>query len=490
MDRSAGGSRLFWMAVAIGAFVSAAGTFRGAGLSAGSIPGEDGAGQAAAAAGLTEEEREQHLASFDTVWETVRDQHFDPELGGLDWEAVREELRPRIEEATSASEVRCVIREMLSRLGQSHFAIFPRAVYEEIEEDPAGDPESGHAAEEEGSGSERAAEETPADEPDDPPASDEPGSAGLELRILGGRAVVTRVYEGSPAESAGIRPGCEILGVDGWVARSAIESAMEASEGEGQATWFLKRLVSERLRGDAGETVRLRLLDGRDEEIEREIRLGPVRGELTQFANLPEVPFWIETRRLDGDVGYIGFNIFLNPVKLIPIFEKGVRDFSDSRGIVIDLRGNPGGIGFLAVGLAGFFVPERDRKLGVMKTRTTELKFVINPRSPQFSGPLAVLIDGESASTSEIFAGGLKDLGRARIFGSRSAGAALPSIIVRLPNGDGFQYATANYVSEGGEELEGKGVVPHEVVIPTREQLLAGEDPALDAAREWILGQG
>jgi carboxyl-terminal processing protease len=99
---------------------------------------------------------------------------------------------------------------------------------------------------------------------------------------------------------------------------------------------------------------------------------------------------------------------------------------------------------------------------------------------------VAVLIDGLSASTSEIFAGGMQDLGRARIFGTRSAGAALPSMIERLPNGDAFQFAAASYTSQSGKVLEGAGVTPDETKPLTRAALLAGKDPALDAAVDWI----
>jgi carboxyl-terminal processing protease len=84
---------------------------------------------------------------------------------------------------------------------------------------------------------------------------------------------------------------------------------------------------------------------------------------------------------------------------------------------------------------------------------------------------------------------GLKDLGRARIFGTRTAAAALPSLFEKLPNGDGFQYAIANYVSEGGQPLEGLGVTPDVEASVTRQALLAGKDPALDAAVEWIESQ-
>ena len=117
------------------------------------------------------------------------------------------------------------------------------------------------------------------------------------------------------------------------------------------------------------------------------------------------------------------------------------------------------------------------------------LNFILNPRTPSFKGPVAILMDGSSGSTAEIFAGGMQDIKRARIFGSRSMGAALPSVIEKLPNGDGFQYAVANYISQGGSTLEGRGVIPDQEVVLTRESLLSGRDPVLAAAVEWINAQ-
>jgi len=143
----------------------------------------------------------------------------------------------------------------------------------------------------------------------------------------------------------------------------------------------------------------------------------------------------------------------------------------------------------MAMGMAGWFVDSADRPLGSMYTRETTLRFVVNPRANIYAGPLGVLVDAASASTSEVLAEGLKDLGRARVFGTKTAGAALPSLFEKLPNGDGFQFAIANYVSEGGKTLEGVGVIPDMEVELTREALLAGRDPVLDAAMKWIGGQ-
>jgi carboxyl-terminal processing protease len=121
-----------------------------------------------------------------------------------------------------------------------------------------------------------------------------------------------------------------------------------------------------------------------------------------------------------------------------------------------------------------------------MYMRDSTVHFVVYPQADVFKGPVAVLVDGSSASTSEILAGGLKDLGRARIFGERTAAAALPSLIEKLPNGDGFQYAIANYISDGGKPLEGNGVTPDVEVKLTRQALLNGHDPVVDAALDWI----
>jgi carboxyl-terminal processing protease len=168
------------------------------------------------------------------------------------------------------------------------------------------------------------------------------------------------------------------------------------------------------------------------------------------------------------------------------LFAEAVQACMKCDGFVIDLRGNPGGIGGMAMGMAGWFIDQPDQRLGTMYMRDATLKFVVNPRVNTFAGPVAILVDGASASTSEILAGGMKDLGRARVLGTHTAAAALPSVFEMLPNGDGFQYAIANYISEGGKPLEGLGVSPDVETPLTRQALLDGKDPALDAAVAWI----
>jgi hypothetical protein len=209
-------------------------------------------------------------------------------------------------------------------------------------------------------------------------------------------------------------------------------------------------------------------------------------GVLVRFGNLPETRLSFDAHALPDGVGYIRFNEFLEPGSIMPQIEAALKGFHDAPGVILDIRGNPGGIGIMAMGIAGFFIDKPGQSLGVMTMRDTTLKFVIFPRPEVYKGPLAILVDSGSASTSEILAGGLQDLKRARIFGTRTAGAVLPSDIIRLPNGDGFQYAQAGYTSTGGRVLEGTGVTPDVEVRQTDEARRDGKDLVLDAADEWI----
>jgi len=174
-------------------------------------------------------------------------------------------------------------------------------------------------------------------------------------------------------------------------------------------------------------------------------------------------------------------------------FQIAMDRFRDADGIVIDLRGNPGGLAAMIMGLAGHFFPEQ-ATLGVMKTRQTELRFPANPRLVNgagervrpFDGPLAIIVDGLTGSASECFTGGMQSLGRARVFGETSMGQALPALFDRLPNGDVLIHAWGDFVTGTGVRIEGRGVIPDERVDLTRESLLAGHDAALERALQWI----
>jgi carboxyl-terminal processing protease len=415
---------------------------------------------------LTAEQRELNLASFDMVWETIRDRHFDPTYNGVDWNAVRETYRPRVEAAATMDDAREAMNEAISELKQSHFGVIPSNVYADMT------PRDGADS---------------IDEPATQPGRE--GTFGIEPAVIDGQLVVRRVAPGSPADQAGIRPGWIVTSVNDKPVAGAFQRIGEAFEGKPLRAEALHRAAEAALGRRVGTTVPVELLNAQDAPVRVELTAVPKSERMAGFGNLPPMPLRLESRRLTGDVGYIHLSLWMDPGYVIPEIRKAIDGFADTRGIIIDVRGNPGGIGVMAMGVGNYFVTDNQHKLGTMITRDNRLNFVLQPQPTAYTRPLAILIDERSMSTSEIFAGGMKDIGRARIIGTPTPGAALPSIVSRLPNGDGFQYAFANYVSAGGQVLEGDGVPPDQVVALDRASLLAGSDPVIDAAVQWIASQ-
>jgi carboxyl-terminal processing protease len=406
-----------------------------------------------AQAALTAEQRKSSLESFEYVWKTIRDKHWQTKPGGLDWQAVHDEFKPKVEAADSMDAVRAAMSQMLGRLHETHFGIVPADLYSNVDASSGGDL-----------------------------------TTGLDVRVIGAQALVTSVAPGSSAAAIGVRPGWEILKIAGADLAPVVSKLNESYSGSTLRDIMLRRAILARL--DGSDSIAVEFLDGANQHVTKTLVQSQPKGQLVQFGYLNPMHVWIDSRRLGGgSIEYVAFSAFLDPPRLMTAFGAAVEACHACDGFIVDLRGNPGGIGIMAMGMAGWFIAKSDEKLGTLYMRETTLKFVVNPRLNIFSGPLAIVVDGTSASTSEIMAEGLKDLGRARIFGSHTAGAALPSVFEKLPDGDGFQYAIANYISEGGEPLEGRGVTPDVEAPVTREALLAGKDPALDAAVAWIQQQ-
>jgi carboxyl-terminal processing protease len=402
---------------------------------------------------LTPEERQLNIDSFEQVWRTVRDKHWQLKPAGLDWQAVHDELRPAIEKAGSMDAARAVMNDMLGRLHQTHFGIVPAELYADV-------------------GGETRARDR---------------STGLDLRVVESQVLVTSIDADSPAAKAGVQRGWEILRIANVDLAPVVATLNQTYRQSSLREVMLRRALLARLEGDGSEPLKVEFLDGADQPVTKNLAQAKPKGTRTQFGYLYPVYVWFDSTRIaGGNIGYVSFNMFLDPARLMSRFGEAVASCMKCDGFVIDLRGNPGGLGAMAMGMAGWFIDKPDQRLGTLYMRDTTLKFIVNPRPKTFAGPLAILVDGASASTSEILAEGLKDLGRARVFGTRTAAAALPSMFEKLPNGDGFQYAVANYISEGGKPLEGLGVTPDVETPLTRAALLAGKDPALDAAIAWI----
>ncbi|WP_031500284.1 S41 family peptidase [Bryobacter aggregatus] len=389
------------------------------------------------------------LESFDQVWNTIEKKHWNPKQleklpDGSSWVGIHDAYRQRVAGAPSQEAVREILREMVGKIGKSHYAI-------------AGQGIKASSALRHGGGS----------------------NPGFRAELVESKILIT----GAKPES-GVEMGWELVSVDGMPMSGVVAELQKRAPETLHAELRTHQIVQQQIGGNPGEELDyvFRDLEGKLRSLK--LRMAQSDGS-AGFGFLQGMDVPREFRKI-GEVGYFRLELFMDAVRVLPQFEQAVKSCSPCKGFVIDLRGNPGGIAVMANAMAGWFVSKSGVKLGIMYQRGVELNFVVLPRLNGFTGPLAILVDGASASTSEIFAGGMQDLKRARIFGSQTAGAALPSVIEVLPNGDLFQYAVANYVSQSGRELEGHGVTPDVLAPHTAAALRAQKDRALDAALDWI----
>jgi carboxyl-terminal processing protease len=162
-----------------------------------------------------------------------------------------------------------------------------------------------------------------------------------------------------------------------------------------------------------------------------------------------------------------------------------INDLHDAPALIIDLRGNSGGVFPVRKGLAEQLVKERTL-VWRYKGRDSIQEVYLEPVTNDYSDQLVVLIDVMSASSAEEFSGALQAIGRAVIVGERSAGICVVADVVQLSNGAILMYPAAQTRTANGTVLEGQGVIPDVEVILDRESLLQGKDPQLEAAIKAI----
>jgi carboxyl-terminal processing protease len=408
-------------------------------------------------------DRSIELASFDSAWIRVRDSYYDATMRGLNWVALRDSLRPIVEQGTSRADTRRAISTLLEKLGESHFGVLPGEAMD-----------AGAAA-----------------------VSGLPGDAGLVVRFIDSALVVTRVEENAPARALGVRPGWIIDEIDTLRVLNAMRAASAVADAARR--FALVRLtlnLNGRLTGPAGGTIRISARDATNARRVVDVPLRETPGQVVEYGALPPMHVHFEASRLanhGGCIGVVRFNIFMTPV--MPQFEDAMASMRSCNGVVLDLRGNLGGVGAMIMGMSGHFFAEPET-LGTMRMRGATMRYVANPirvtRAGEaltpFKGRVAILVDELSASTTEILAAALQRLGRARVFGGPSAGQALPAVVTKLPNGDRLMYVIGDFAGPDGVRLEGAGVNPDVLTPLSRAALLSGHDSAFDAAVQWIGG--
>ncbi len=352
-----------------------------------------------------------NLRCFDTVWSTVAERYYDPRLHGLDWKTAAVTYGPQATAAVDDTALYGAINGLLGLLGDGHTgAITPAQTRAFLAQQRA--------------------------------------MTGFRILRVGDRWAVYEVLRGSPAESAGVKPG--------WIVR--------LRDGQPLGDHLQLPVLRE------GEVVRWDFLDGRDQPV-----------ALTLTATRVSVARQ-EARVLPGGFVYVRFDGF--DWKQMRWFSRQLKAHRAAPGVVVDLRKNSGGT-LLSLGLMigeffdrGFDYAESfDREGGRHELRTLTFG------SAHYAGRVAVLVDHVSASAAEIFAATIQERRRGTVIGHPTAGNVLAARMRSLPDGGMFEYSDRDLHLKGGRRLEGSGVTP-DVVSPafTLDDLRTGRDPDLDAA--------
>jgi carboxyl-terminal processing protease len=266
---------------------------------------------------------------------------------------------------------------------------------------------------------------------------------GIEVSAEDGRVVVVTPIEGSPAARAGVRPGDVVLTVDG---QPVTADRLEETIG--------------RMRGAVGTRVRLAVgRSGQPEPITFTLERGEVHVHTVRAEPLP------------GDYGYVRITQFSDstPDDLVAALSRLMHAPDDAtlhplRGLVLDLRGNPGGVLESAVSVADAFL---DAGLIVRADgRTPESRFEMTASAGDAlrGEPIVVLVDGGSASGSEIVAGALRDHRRATLMGERTFGKGSVQTVIPLRDGQALKLTTSRYFTPAGTSIHERGLEPDIVI--------------------------
>jgi carboxyl-terminal processing protease len=393
-----------------------------------------------------------YAATLDHAWRTIHAKHYDPTLACKNWPALRLEYGKKLVAAKNRSEAYSVMNAMLGELEQSHLGIIPPTAN-------AGEPRMG--------------------------AAQGPAAVPVTVRYVGGEVII--VDAAAHGLRSGLPAGAALVEVEGRPVTDAIAYAKERFHRDPEAAFYIARTVSANLTCPAGTKKKVAFKPaGADAPRTKTVPCRVPELETLSMGNIKNVPVWVEHRMLKKKVGYVRFNIWLLP--LLTKIEAAIKDMRKKgmQALIIDLRGNPGGVGMMVVPVARMLLSESG-SLGTMQLREGSQEFKVIAGEDPFAGKLAILVDEGSVSTSEIFAHAMQEIGRAKIFGaSPTPGAALPSLIEELPGGALLQYVVADYRSPAGTTVEGKGVSPDVAVPEAAADFASGRDPVLDAAHKAL----
>ena len=262
------------------------------------------------------------------------------------------------------------------------------------------------------------------------------GGLGIEIAIKDGLLIVVSPMEGSPAEKAGIKTGDQIIKIEGKFTREF--SLVDAVK---------------KLRGPKGSAIEISI---HREGVKDLLTFKLVRDRITVTS--------VRGRHLGEGFGYVRLSQFVEHTadELKAAIEK-IRSEAPShqiRGLILDMRNNPGGLLTQAIRVGDMFLKDGVIVYTDGRVETQKQKFFAHEQGTEPDYPIIVVVNGGSASAAEIVAGALKDHGRGLILGTQTFGKGSVQTITPLENGGALTLTTALYYTKSGQSLQGFGVHP------------------------------
>jgi len=397
--------------------------------------------------------------AFEYAWHLVDDRFYDPSFNGVDWEAARLRYLPQLERVQSDGAFYALLAKMVGELRDSHTRIYTPREYRNRMESVM-------------------------------------STVGLRVAEVEGEIAVTQVFPDTSAALAGIRPGMLVESINGEPARERLHRLEAGAPGDASPERRQRTIYARMLSNPSNSSNAPLVLELREQAVDS--AFGNRRYELARTDH--EMPLVVSRHVLEGNVGLISFNRFRPDAA--SDFGRALSRLADTDGVIVDLRGNPGGNIGAMLSIAQSFFPEtrlvltrRTRSLAMPDDDSWRPKIPsevrINGSSSAYTHPIAILIDGYSASASELLATVLREQRGAYIVGRPSCGCVVGvrSAGYKLAGGGALYVAETGFVTPQGNRMEGAGIHPDREVALTLADLRAGVDRDLAVAREWIVRQ-
>ena len=387
---------------------------------------------------------------FEKVWKEIHDHYYDASYNGVDWNEVHRRYAPLLETTKKDLEFYALMNQMTSELHDAHTRFNSPEQWKNFRRQQG-------------------------------------VTVGFSVDDVDGKTAVTNVIPGTDAARAGIEQGMVVLRVDDAAVAeriAEIEKKRQPSSSERATRWFIYNRV---FAGPADTPVKVALQRGDGSVFEVSVRR-------QIYSAAPEVT----THVLPSGNVYIRFDGFQHPIT--KEFRQALQKFRDAPGLIVDLRRNGGGDLAVLLPIAGYFFGKKTL-FAKDSTRTGKplssyvglfklpLQLYVGRAGEQiYSGPVVVLVDAHSASSSEVFAAGMQDTLRAKVIGSQSCGCVLGIAKPRVMKGGGvLEMSEVLWFSPKGRKLEGTGIIPDKIVMPSVADLQRRRDPVLAEADKSLM---